>query len=101
MNFASIHKLPIVFFVENNKYAISVPMSRQMAIERYALRADGYAMPGVTVDGTDVRASYLTAAAAVQLAAMGGGPSVVEFDGSATSRIRATTTTASTGTAMR
>ena len=64
MNFASIHKLPIVFFVENNKYAISVPMSRQMAIERYALRAEG----------------YLAASTAVQLAAMGGGPSIVEFD---------------------
>ena len=80
MNFASIHKLPIVFFVENNKYAISVPVSRQMAVERYAVRATGYAMPGVTVDGTDVRAAYLAASDAVRLAAMGGGPSVVEFD---------------------
>ena len=80
MNFASIHKLPVVFFVENNKYAISVPMSRQMAIERYAIRAAGYAMPGVTVDGTDVRAAYQAASDAVGLAAIGGGPSVVEFD---------------------
>ena len=59
MNFASVHKLPIVFFVENNKYAISVPVSRQMAIEHVSARAAGYDMPGVTVDGTDVRASYL------------------------------------------
>ena len=80
MNFASIHKLPVVFFVENNKYAISVPLSRQMAIERYAIRAVGYAMPGVTVDGTDVRAAYQAASDAVSLAAIGGGPSVVEFD---------------------
>ncbi|MCY4581558.1 MAG: thiamine pyrophosphate-dependent enzyme, partial [Chloroflexi bacterium] len=80
MNFASIHKLPIVFFVENNKYAISVPLSRQMAIERFALRASGYAMPGITVDGTDVRASYQAASDAIRLAAIGGGPSVVEFD---------------------
>ena len=80
MNFASIHKLPVVFFVENNKYAISVPLSRQMAIERYAIRAAGYAMPGVTVDGTDVRAAYQAASDAVSLAAIGGGPSVVEFD---------------------
>ena len=80
MNFASIHKLAVVFFVENNKYAISVPMSRQMAIGRYAERAAGYAMPGVTVDGTDVRAAYQAASDAVRLAAMGGGPSVVEFD---------------------
>ena len=80
MNFASVHKLPIVFLVENNKYAISVPLSRQMAIERFALRAGGYAMPGVTVDGTDVRASYQAVSDAVRLAAMGGGPSVVELD---------------------
>ena len=80
MNFASIHKLPVVFFVENNKYAISVPLSRQMAIERYAIRAAGYAMPGVTVDGTDVRAAYQAASEAARLAAIGGGPSVVEFD---------------------
>ena len=80
MNFASVHKLPVVFFVENNKYAISVPLSRQMAIERYAIRAAGYAMPGVTVDGTDVRAAYQAASDAVGLASIGGGPSVVEFD---------------------
>ena len=80
MNFASVHKLPIVFFVENNKYAISVPVSRQMAIEHVSTRAAGYDMPGVTVDGTDVRASYLAASHAVRLAALGGGPSIVEFD---------------------
>ena len=80
MNFASVHKLPVVFFVENNKYAISVPLARQMAVERVAERAPGYAMPGVTVDGTDVAESYRAAAEAVRRAAGGGGPSIVEFD---------------------
>ncbi len=80
MNFASVHELPVVFFVENNKYAISVPQARQMAIERVASRAAGYAMPGVTVDGTDVAASYAAAVQAVRRAASGGGPSLVEFD---------------------
>ena len=80
MNFASVHKLPIVFFVENNKYAISVPQSRQMAIDRISIRAAGYNMPGVTVDGTDVVASYSAAAEAIRFAGGGGGPSLVEFD---------------------
>ncbi len=80
MNFASVHKLPVVFLVENNKYAISVRQSRQMAVERVSERAAGYAMPGVTVDGTDVPASYRAVAAAVRRAAAGGGPSLVEFD---------------------
>ncbi len=80
MNFASVHKLPVVFIVENNKYAISVPQSRQMAVERVSERAAGYAMPGVTVDGTDVAASYRAVADAVRRAAAGGGPSLVEFD---------------------
>ena len=80
MNFASIHKLPIVFFVENNKYAISVPQSSQMAISRISLRAEGYGMPGFTVDGTDVAASYRVASEAVSLAQNGGGPTLVEFD---------------------
>ena len=80
MNFASVHKLPVVFFIENNKYAISVPQSRQMAIDRVSDRAPGYAMPGVTVDGTDVRASYRAAADAVRFSAAGKGPAIVEFD---------------------
>lgn len=80
MNFASVHRLPIVFFVENNKYAISVPQSRQMAVKHVSARAAGYGMPGVTVDGTDVPAAYRAASDAVRLAASGGGPSLVEFD---------------------
>jgi len=80
MNFAAVHKLPVVFFVENNKYAISVPQSSQMAIEEISIRARGYGMPGYTVDGTDVVESYLVAAEAVALAQSGQGPSLIEFD---------------------
>ena len=80
MNFASVQQLPVVFIVENNKYAISVPQHRQMNITKISDRAAGYGMPGVTVDGTDVIASYAACADAVRRAAAGDGPSVVELD---------------------
>lgn len=80
MNFASVQKLPVVFIVENNKYAISVPQHRQMNITKISDRAAGYGMPGVTVDGTDVIASYTACADAVRRAAAGEGPSLVELD---------------------
>ena len=53
MNFAGIHKLPIVFICENNRYAISVPLEKQMAIDDVADRAASYGFPGLTVDGMD------------------------------------------------
>ncbi|MCE2470231.1 MAG: thiamine pyrophosphate-dependent dehydrogenase E1 component subunit alpha [Dehalococcoidia bacterium] len=80
MNFASVHNLAVLFMVENNGYAISVPLHKQMAIDRVAERAAAYGMPGVTVDGTDVAAAYAATAQAVLRAARGGGPSLVEFD---------------------
>jgi 2-oxoisovalerate dehydrogenase E1 component alpha subunit len=80
MNFASIHQLPIVFLCENNKYAISVPLSSQMAIPSLVFRASGYGMPGVIVDGTDLFAVYRSTSEAVKRAAQGDGPSLVEFD---------------------
>ena len=58
MNFAAVHKLPIVFLCENNEWAISTPREQQMAIDRIALKAEGYGMPGVTVDGADPLATY-------------------------------------------
>ena len=53
MNFAGVHKLPVIFVCENNGYAISVPLERQVAGGSVAARAAGYGMPGVVVDGTD------------------------------------------------
>jgi 2-oxoisovalerate dehydrogenase E1 component alpha subunit len=80
MNYASVHQLPVIFLCENNKYAISVPVKQQMAVDSVAIRAAGYGMPGVTVDGTDVLAVYSATAEAARRAARGGGPSLVEFD---------------------
>ena len=54
MNFAAIHKLPVVFICENNSYAISVPLEHQMAIENVSQRAGGYGFPGYVVDGMDL-----------------------------------------------
>ena len=53
MNFAGVHKLAIIFICENNKYAISVPLSKQMAVDDVADRAAGYGFPGFVVDGMD------------------------------------------------
>jgi 2-oxoisovalerate dehydrogenase E1 component alpha subunit len=78
LNFAAIHKLPFVFVVENNGYAISVPLARQVAGESVAGRAAGYGIPGVTVDGTDVLACYAAARDAVARARAGEGPTLIE-----------------------
>lgn len=58
MNFAAVHRLPIIFICENNHYAISVPQRQQMAIEDVAARAAGYGFPGFTVDGMDLIQCY-------------------------------------------
>jgi 2-oxoisovalerate dehydrogenase E1 component alpha subunit len=58
MNFASIHKLPVIFICENNRYAISTPQSAQMVVEEVASRAAGYGFPGFTVDGMDMMSCY-------------------------------------------
>jgi 2-oxoisovalerate dehydrogenase E1 component alpha subunit len=78
LNFAAIHKLPFVFIVENNGYAISVPLARQVAGSSVAQRAAGYGIPGVTVDGSDVLACYAAAREAVARARSGDGPSLIE-----------------------
>ena len=78
LNFAAIHKLPVVFFCENNRYAISVPLHKQMAIESIADRAEGYGMPGIMVDGMDPVAVYEAMYLAIENARSGGGPTLVE-----------------------
>ena len=78
MNFAAIHRLPVIFFCENNGYAISVPLSAQMAVDSVASRAQGYGMPGVVVDGTDAAAVYEAATAAAARARSGEGPTLIE-----------------------
>jgi 2-oxoisovalerate dehydrogenase E1 component alpha subunit len=78
LNFAAIHKLPFVFVVENNGYAISVPLAKQVSIENVADRAAGYGIPGVVVDGGDVLACYKAAREAVDRARAGDGPTIIE-----------------------
>jgi pyruvate dehydrogenase E1 component alpha subunit len=78
MNFASVFKAPVVFMCLNNQYAISVPLSRQMACETIAQRAIAYNMPGIKVDGNDVLAVYVACKEAVERARAGYGPSLIE-----------------------
>lgn len=77
-NFAAVHKLPVIFMCENNKYAISVPYEKQVACERISDRAVGYGMPGVTVDGNDVLAVYQAVKEARERALKGEGPTLIE-----------------------
>ena len=78
LNFAAIHKLPFVFVVENNGYAISVPAAMQVSVADVASRAAGYGIPGVVVDGSDVLACYAAARDAVARARAGDGPTLIE-----------------------
>jgi 2-oxoisovalerate dehydrogenase E1 component alpha subunit len=77
MNFAGIHDLPVVFLVENNVYAISVPAKFQVA-GSIAKRAEGYGFPGVEVDGNDVLDVYEAAREAFERARGGEGPTLIE-----------------------
>ncbi|WP_209123113.1 thiamine pyrophosphate-dependent dehydrogenase E1 component subunit alpha [Alkalihalobacillus sp. BA299] len=77
-NFAGVHKLPVIFMCENNKYAISVPIEKQLACEKVSDRAIGYGMPGVTVDGNDPLAVYAAVKEAADRGRRGDGPSLIE-----------------------
>ena len=65
LNWAGIHKLPLITLVQNNQYAISVPVEKQMPVANVADRGDAYGMPGVMYDGNDVLESYNVAREAV------------------------------------
>ncbi len=78
MNFAAIHKLPIIFFCENNGFAISVPLKEQMAIDSIGSRAQGYGIPGITIDGNDINLVYETTSLAAINARNGEGPTLIE-----------------------
>ena len=78
LNWAGIYQLPVVFVCQNNQYAISVPVSKQMAVENVADRAAAYGIRGVIVDGNDVLASYDVMVDAVERARSGQGPTLVE-----------------------
>ena len=78
LNIAAAMKLPAIFIVENNQYAYSTPVRLQSAVKEYAVKAQAYGMPGVTVDGTDVLAVYDATSEAVARARAGEGPSLIE-----------------------
>ncbi|KUH80148.1 MULTISPECIES: pyruvate dehydrogenase (acetyl-transferring) E1 component subunit alpha [unclassified Mycobacterium] len=78
VNFAAVYRAPCVFFVQNNQWAISVPVSKQLAAPSIAHRAPGYGIPGVRVDGNDVLACYQVVAEAAARAREGCGPTLIE-----------------------
>jgi len=78
LNFASVKKLPVIFIVENNQYAMWTPISSHMAIENVADRAKSYGIPGVIVDGNDVLAVHRAVQEAIKRARSGNGPTLIE-----------------------
>ncbi|MGH8907842.1 MAG: pyruvate dehydrogenase (acetyl-transferring) E1 component subunit alpha [Egibacteraceae bacterium] len=78
MNFAAVYDAPCVFLVQNNQYAISVPLEKQTRAPTIAHKAIGYGMPGYRCDGNDVLATYAVTRQAVDRARRGEGPSLIE-----------------------
>jgi 2-oxoisovalerate dehydrogenase E1 component alpha subunit len=78
LNFAGIHKLPVVFFCENNGYAISEPQWKEMAVANVADRAKAYGFEGMMVDGNDAMVVYQTTKWAVEETRRGHGPKLIE-----------------------
>jgi TPP-dependent pyruvate/acetoin dehydrogenase alpha subunit len=78
LNMASVLKCPVVFICNNNQYAYSTPLERQMAVENVADRAPAYGMPGEIVDGNDVLAVWNASQRAIEYARNGNGPSLIE-----------------------
>jgi pyruvate dehydrogenase E1 component alpha subunit len=77
-NLAGVTGAPIVFFVQNNGWAISTPVRQQTAAPSFAARAAGYGMAGAVVDGMDLFATYNVTKEAVERARNGGGPTLIE-----------------------
>jgi pyruvate dehydrogenase E1 component subunit alpha len=78
LNFASVFKAPVVFIVQNNQYAISVPRKTQTASKTIAQKAIAYGMPGILVDGNDIFAMYAATKEAIDRARKGEGPTLIE-----------------------
>ncbi|KOT65046.1 MULTISPECIES: pyruvate dehydrogenase (acetyl-transferring) E1 component subunit alpha [Streptomyces] len=78
LNFAAVWQAPVVFLVQNNGFAISVPLAKQSAAPSLAHKAVGYGMPGRLVDGNDAPALHEVLTEAVERARRGGGPTLVE-----------------------
>lgn len=78
LNFAAVWQAPVVFLVQNNGFAISVPLAKQTAAPSLAHKAVGYGMPGRLVDGNDAVAVHEVLSEAVRRAREGGGPTLIE-----------------------
>jgi len=78
LNFAGVHRLPIVYVCQNNLWAESVPLRLQTALKDLSDRAKAYGFPGVSVDGNDVLAVYETTSKAIVRARSGEGPTLIE-----------------------
>lgn len=78
LNFAAVWQAPVVFLVQNNGYAISVPLAKQTAAPSLAYKGVGYGMPSVLVDGNDAAAVHAATEQAVARAAAGKGPTLIE-----------------------
>ena len=78
LNFAAVWQSPVVFFVQNNGYAISVPLSKQSAAPSLAHKGIGYGVPAMLIDGNDAAAVYAAVQCAVASAAQSGGPTLIE-----------------------
>lgn len=78
LNFAGIHKLPIVYICQNNLWAESVPATLQAGIKDFSERSKAYGFPGITIDGNDIVLTHTTAAEAIARARAGDGPTLIE-----------------------
>jgi len=78
LNFAAVHRLPVVYLCQNNLWAESVPLRLQTALTNLSDRAKAYGFPGVSVDGNDILAVYEAATAAIERARAGEGPTLIE-----------------------
>jgi 2-oxoisovalerate dehydrogenase E1 component len=78
LNMAAVLRVPLVLVIENNQYAFSTPLRQQCAVDSLAVRAKGYGIPGVKVDGNDAESVWQEVTAAVQRARDGEGPTLIE-----------------------
>ena len=78
LNFAGVWQVPVVFVVQNNQWAISIPLKKQTHSRTIAQKALAYGIPGIQVDGNDLLAVHAASAEAVERARGGGGPTLVE-----------------------
>jgi pyruvate dehydrogenase E1 component alpha subunit len=78
MNLAGVVRAPVIFFLQNNNWAISTPRALQSGATSLALRAQGYGFHGEQLDGNDLQAVYAATKAAVERARAGGGPTLIE-----------------------